>query len=85
MISICRKHLHEIPCSGLFFCTVRRSTGISTCIGNIRLCLRRMMLLMRLFPRLYGFIRVGRQRFSVVFFLLLDFLVVGDVAWIGHE
>ena len=39
---------------------------------------------MRLFPRLRYVCCVGRYFFAVVLFLLLDLLVVRNIAWVGH-
>lgn len=39
---------------------------------------------MRLFPRLRYVCCVGRYFFAVVLFLLLNLLVVSNIAWVGH-
>lgn len=40
---------------------------------------------MRLLAGLDGMFRAGRDLFATVLLFLLDFFVVGDVAWVGHE
>lgn len=39
---------------------------------------------MRLLAGLNGMLRAGSDLFAAVFLFLLDFFVVGNVAWVGH-
>jgi len=54
-------------------------------VNSFGVRVRRLHVLqMRLLARLDGMFRAGRDLFAAVFLFLLDFFVVGKVAWIGY-
>ena len=61
-----------------------RVTAIDWC-SLIRRRFFCMMFLMRFLAGRDSFICVRRKRLAMRLFFLLDFFVVGDIAWIGHE